>query len=273
MGQPAAAAADDRPADPLEELLALADDVVEQAVAIYGGPRELPPEQGRGLFVWRQEVRYVLGQIGARVVRHDFGRSAQADVVGRVRALVKALGAITLWAILNRGRQQAPWQPASDKEAADPVKYGRPPAESDRAEGERIVLWGQLGAARTGLELLRPKGPQQGCVPPDRFRWGGAEAVGLSRLQFKLLEMLTEGSGLREPVLTAEVIASLYGVRLASHQAIADYLERLKKLVTRTQRKLTEASVRLWFARIAQTPLPENSPTDANPQKGDARVP
>jgi hypothetical protein len=237
--------------DPIQPLLDVADVIAETALSIYAGPRTLTPEQGRGLFVFKNESRAALVRAADGVLLFDFGpRAPQAGVIARVKVLGDAVRNVVRWAIRHHGRKPAPWKPATEEEAADPAKYGPPPDAADQAEGERLVLWRELEAAKAGLTLLRvlgPTEPKQGPVPPDRFRWHGAEASGLSRTQYRLLAALCRGPELREPVPIGEVVAAVYEGDPKDKRAVAAHLDSLKKLHTRTQKELSAEKVRLWI--------------------------
>jgi hypothetical protein len=91
-------------------------------------------------------------------------------------------------------------------------------------------------------ESSRAADTGNGPIPPDRFRWQGAEVTDLSSPQWRLLDALCQEGRLRNAAPTAEVIRRVYGDCVTADEGRRRALEQVRR---RTQSKLDAAGVRL----------------------------
>jgi hypothetical protein len=79
----------------------------------------------------------------------------------------------------------------------------------------------------------------------DRFRWDGKEIKHLSLAQFRLLQVLTDGPLLREPVAEEAVIGHVYEIDASDARQISDKRRAFTEVRRRFQEKLEAAKIRL----------------------------
>jgi hypothetical protein len=234
------------PPNPVRQLLDAADRALAFAEAQYGDTRRLAGEEdaatARAIFEEQQRIRGRLIEAGNDVVARDYGpRATQEDVMRRVRDVWEVVARLLAWGFRNRGRKPAPW-PATAEEAADLGAV--PPWAGDarvvRAETERGELRQELRAASQRLELLLTLGanePRQGPVPPDKFKWGGAEATDLPPAQYQLLGVLWSAGPPGTTTSIGAVTQALYETA-SPDEKTKRALEQLRR---RTQRQGLDA--------------------------------
>jgi hypothetical protein len=235
----------DPAADPITALLAAADAVTDVALAAYTGPRKLSAAQAGGYVVVRRQLLRDLADAGREVIAHNFGaRAPLGDIEERVKALYDVAERILSWAFRRRGLAPPP-PPEDDGTSEEPPPVPEWPEDVGQAVGERIVLWEELASARQRLELLCALGPAEpttGPIPPDRFKWKGAEAEDLAPQQYRLLSILwSAGRRLDVKVPVNVVTQALYETD-DPDEATVKALEQLRR---RTHRSLDASNVRV----------------------------